>query len=119
MGFVVEKHTGGSPLLDNMELLQEDESSLGLSEQGMESAPTPQETVGPYLPRFPLLFVCLSACLYKTIHVTLFSVTHYRMERIGLVIYYYNYADCVEILAASLVRRHTYIHLLHEHTYTG
>ncbi|KAL6423629.1 hypothetical protein ACFW04_010272 [Cataglyphis niger] len=36
----------GSPLLDNMELLQEDESSLGLSEQGMESAPTPQETVG-------------------------------------------------------------------------
>ncbi|KAI4474318.1 hypothetical protein M0802_015669 [Mischocyttarus mexicanus] len=36
----------GSPLLDNMELLQEDESSLGLGDQGMESAPTPQETVG-------------------------------------------------------------------------
>nr|XP_031827726.1 calmodulin-binding transcription activator 2-like [Nomia melanderi] len=36
----------GSPLLDNMELLQEDDSSLALSEQGMESAPTPQETVG-------------------------------------------------------------------------
>uniref|UniRef100_V9I7K3 Calmodulin-binding transcription activator 1 n=1 Tax=Apis cerana TaxID=7461 RepID=V9I7K3_APICE len=35
----------GSPLLDNMELLQEDDSSLALSEQGMESAPTPQETV--------------------------------------------------------------------------
>ncbi|XP_053998834.1 calmodulin-binding transcription activator 1-like isoform X3 [Hylaeus anthracinus] len=29
-----------------MELLQEDDSSLALSEQGMESAPTPQETVG-------------------------------------------------------------------------
>jgi len=60
---LIEKHTGGSPLLENMELLQEDESSLGLSEQGMESAPTPQETVGPYLPRFLLLFICLSACL--------------------------------------------------------
>ncbi|XP_066588029.1 calmodulin-binding transcription activator 2 isoform X2 [Prorops nasuta] len=36
----------GSPLLDNMELLQEDDSSLHLGEQGMESAPTPQETVG-------------------------------------------------------------------------
>ncbi|XP_012282752.1 calmodulin-binding transcription activator 2 isoform X2 [Orussus abietinus] len=36
----------GSPLLDNMELLQEDESSLGLGQQGMESAPSPGETVG-------------------------------------------------------------------------
>lgn len=58
----LSKNTGGSPLLDNMELLQEDESSLGLSEQGMESAPTPQETVGPYLPRTLFyLSVCLSA----------------------------------------------------------
>lgn len=50
-----------------MELLQEDDSSLALSEQGMESAPTPQETVGPYLPRFPFsicLSVCLSICNY-------------------------------------------------------
>lgn len=60
----LSKNTGGSPLLDNMELLQEDESSLGLSEQGMESAPTPQETVGPYLPRFLFyLSVCLPDCL--------------------------------------------------------
>lgn len=47
-----------------MELLQEDDSSLALSEQGMESAPTPQETVGPYLPRFPFyLSVCLPVYL--------------------------------------------------------
>ncbi|XP_023246246.1 calmodulin-binding transcription activator 2 [Copidosoma floridanum] len=33
----------GSPLLDNMELLQDDDSSLGL---GMESTPSPSESVG-------------------------------------------------------------------------
>ena len=31
-----------------MELLQEDESSLGLGQQGTESATTPQSSVGPY-----------------------------------------------------------------------
>ncbi|XP_031783340.1 calmodulin-binding transcription activator 2 isoform X2 [Nasonia vitripennis] len=36
----------GSPLLDNMELLQDDDSSLGLGQQGMDSCPSPPESVG-------------------------------------------------------------------------
>ncbi|XP_051163662.1 uncharacterized protein LOC127283047 isoform X2 [Leptopilina boulardi] len=36
----------GSPLLDDMDLLQEDESSLGLGHQGMETVPNPREIVG-------------------------------------------------------------------------
>ncbi|XP_074113727.1 calmodulin-binding transcription activator isoform X2 [Cotesia typhae] len=35
-----------SPLLDRMELLQEDDSSLGLEHQGMESTPSSQSSVG-------------------------------------------------------------------------
>ncbi|XP_057336302.1 calmodulin-binding transcription activator 2 isoform X1 [Microplitis mediator] len=35
-----------SPLLDRMELLQEDDSSLGLDHQGMESTPSSQSSVG-------------------------------------------------------------------------
>ena len=68
----LSKNTGGSPLLENMELLQEDESSLGLGQQGMESAPTPRETVGPYLARSPYcLFVCLPVCISVYLYVTL------------------------------------------------
>ncbi|KAJ8675931.1 hypothetical protein QAD02_011717, partial [Eretmocerus hayati] len=35
-----------SPLLDNMDLLQDDDSALGLGQQGIDNAPSPSESVG-------------------------------------------------------------------------
>lgn len=41
--------TGGSPLVDNMELLQDDESPLSFDPDSLESSPSPQNIIGPLI----------------------------------------------------------------------
>ena len=74
-------HTGGSPLLDNMELLPDDESSLGLGQQGMDSTPSPSDSIGPYQTRsfffLPVLNLVLFVCIDFYFLVWLLSVQMY------------------------------------------
>lgn len=65
---VFSKNTGNSPLLESMELLQEDDQSLDLGRHGLDSSASARESVGPYqICRFVLLLPDVSVS--KTVSI--------------------------------------------------